>query len=422
MGGFAGRKSGYQQIHDHIYVRAIVISDGTKQAALLAWELAVMPTHLWEELSQRVSKELGIPAENVIFAAVHDHSAPAIAGMFGPPPAAGAPAGANRAARAPSPGTVAYTTKVENDAFEAVRRAQASLQPAKFGFGTGQAYVNVNRREYIPQKGWYRLGYNPEGPSDKTVAVLKFTALSGQPIALFVNYAVHCVVMGPDNLAVTGDLAGATSRYLEHYYHTNMAASVSSGWEMEPRPEEHISSGEGPVVIWTSGAAGDQAPISRDPAGDFTMVDGLGRILGEESVRVANSIAAMSSEASIESAQRVISCPGRRVEAGDGGPSLEYKFDDADPVSIRLSLIRLNNVALAGVSGEVFTHISQHLKRVSPVGDNTVMVTHANGSSGYIPSDDSFQPISYEVTASHLKPGCAENGIVNGFLEMMAAQ
>ena len=65
MGGYAGRTQGFQRIHDHIYARAIVISDGTNQAALLAWELVAMPTHVWEELSQRVSKELGIPADNV---------------------------------------------------------------------------------------------------------------------------------------------------------------------------------------------------------------------------------------------------------------------------------------------------------------------------------------------------------------------
>ena len=47
------------------------------------------------------------------------------------------------------------------------------------------------------------------------------------------------------------------------------------------------------------------------------------------------------------------------------------------------------------------------------------MVTHANGSSGYIPSDTAFDRISYEITTSHLKPGCAENAIVNGFLDMI---
>jgi hypothetical protein len=47
------------------------------------------------------------------------------------------------------------------------------------------------------------------------------------------------------------------------------------------------------------------------------------------------------------------------------------------------------------------------------------MVTHANGSSGYIPNDAAFDQISYEITTSHLKPGCAENAIVNGLLDMI---
>ena len=418
MAGYAGRTQGFQRIHDHIYVRAIVLSDGSNQAAVLAWELVAMPTHVWEELSQRVSKELGIPAENLILAAVHDHSAPSLVGMFGPPPTPGAPADATTAERAPSPGTIAYTTKVENDAFEAVRQAKVNLQPAQFGFGTGKADVNINRREFFPKEGWWWLGFNPDGPSDKTVAVLKFTDLTGKPIALFINYPVHDVVMGPDNLAITGDLAGATSRYVEQYYQGKISTRGDAGWDLTPRPEEQVS-GESPVAVWTSGAAGDQNPVTTDRGEDFTMVEGLGRILGEESVRVANNITVMSSQARIESAQRVISCPGRKLEPGKR-PRADYKFEDSDPVNIRLSLLMLNNVALTGVSGEVFTHIYQHLKRESPFND-TVMVTHANGSSGYIPSDDSFEPISYEVTTSHLKPGCAENGIVNGLLEMMGS-
>ena len=83
-------------------------------------------------------------------------------------------------------------------------------------------------------------------------------------------------------------------------------------------------------------------------------------------------------------------------------PRAEYKFQDSAPVNIRLSLLRLNGVALAGESGEVLTSIFQHLKQLSPL--NTIMVTHTNGSSGYIPGDGDFDQVSYEITTSHLKP------------------
>jgi hypothetical protein len=46
------------------------------------------------------------------------------------------------------------------------------------------------------------------------------------------------------------------------------------------------------------------------------------------------------------------------------------------------------------------------------------MVTHANGSSGYIPDDAAYDQVSYEITTTRLKPGCAEDAIVNGILDL----
>ncbi len=220
--------------------------------------------------------------------------------------------------------------------------------------------------------------------------------------------------MGPENYQISGDLAGATSRFVEQYYAGKLADGPRSdgGILLRRKPEE---AGSGVVAIWTSGAAGDQNPISMSGK-DFTMVDALGKILGEETVRVANGIRA-SPQARIQGAQKVVRCPGRKVEAGPR-PRKEYKFEDAEPVEIRLSVLTLGEIALAGVSGEVLTPIYLHLKRQSPVRQ-TIMVTHANGSSGYIPNDAAFDQISYEITTSRLKPGCAENAIVNGLVGLM---
>jgi hypothetical protein len=113
----------------------------------------------------------------------------------------------------------------------------------------------------------------------------------------------------------------------------------------------------------------------------------------------------------------VVTCPGRRLAPGPR-TGKEFKFEDADPVNIRLGLLMINEIALGGVSGEVLTGIGRRLSRESPFSQ-TIMVTHANGSSGYIPDDAAFDQISYEITTSRLKPGCAESAIVNGFLDLM---
>jgi hypothetical protein len=396
MNGFASRTQGFKAIHDNVYVRAIVLDDGTTQAALVAWESLYVPDAVWADVSKRVAAELGIRPENLLFAAVHDHGAPTLNLASG------------------TPAQAAYIHKVENDAVEAIRLGRARLQPARLGIGAGTAYLNVNRREPTSDGGW-ALGFNEKGPSDKTVTVIRLEDLAGKPIAFFINYPVHAVVMGPENYRITGDLAGATSRFVEQHYAGKDRPRSDSGPRMQMRPA-NVVGGDGVVAVWTSGAAGDQNPVSTSNGEEFALVESMGQMLGEEVVRVAAGIKT-APQARLWGMQQVLTCPGRLLEPGSSQRT-GYKFTDSDPVNIRLSLLMLDRIALAGVSGEVFTLIAQRLKAESPVGD-TVMVTHANGSSGYIPNDAAFDQISYEITTSHLKPGCAENAIVNGFLDMI---
>ena len=396
MAGYAGRTQGFRGIHDPLYVRAIVLDDGTTEVALVAWESLFVPDQVWAETSQQIATATGIRAEHVLLSAVHNHAAPTLA------PAQ------------PTAQQLAYRTTVQTAAVDAVRRAKAQLQPARFGIGRATAHVNINRREFTAGRGWW-LGFNEEGPSDKTVTVLRFEDLTGRPIALWINYAVHAVVMGPENFQITGDIAGATSQFVERHFAGNNRARSDAGMRLRLRPEEKPTA-DGVVAVWTSGAAGDQNPVSMASGEDFTLVDALGKTLGEAAVRAASTVT-VTADVSLRGVQKVVTCPGRRVDPGQT-PRADYTFKDADPVDIRLSLVTINDVALAGVSGEVFTLIARRLQREAP-SRQVVMVTHSNGSSGYIPNDAAFEPVSYEVTASRLKPGCAENAIVSGFLESM---
>lgn len=403
MSGYSGRKEGFKRIHDHIYARTIVLSDGNRLAAIVSWELIGVPTPVWEELSQRIQKEAGIAPEDLLLAAVHDHAAPTPAGMYGED----------------SSKAAAFTKQLEDSAVQAILTAKRNLRPARMGIGTEKAYVNINRREYSARQGGWWLGFNPDAPSDKTVTVIRFDALSGKPIALFINYPVHAVVMGPDNYQLSGDLAGATSRFVENYYSGKPEYEERNDAGAAMRLEPKDTSAD-VVAVWTSGAAGDQNPVSEARGEDFTMVDALGAILGEAAVRAVSSIQT-TDQANVWGKQQVVTCPGRKLEPGPR-PRKEYKWNDADPVNIRLSLLMINDIALTGVSGEPLTMIYQHLRNVSrTVSPSThiVMVAHADGSSGYIPDDAAFGQISYENAVSHLQPGCAENAIVSGFLGLI---
>lgn len=376
MSGYAGRGP-HQGIHDEIAVRALALDDGATQAAIVSCDLIGFRETVWDALAGRIERETGIRRANLLLAGAHNHA--------GPTP--------DLPAADQDPKRSAYLTQLLDTIVDSVRQAKANLKPARIGFGTGRASVNTNRRARTAQGGW-TLGVNPEGVSDKTVAVVRLDSAAGQPLALFVNYAVHGTVTGQRNMLISGDLPGATSRFIERHY------------------------GGSVVALWTSGAAGDQNAIY-GPAENFNHVDALGRILGEEALRVAGQIRT-SPRARIRGAQKIVTCPGQRPEKGaNAATGARIAFEDAPPVDIRLSLLMVGHIAFGGVSGEVLTLIGERLKAESPL-KATMMVTHCNGSVGYLPNDEAYKDVSYEILSSRVKPGCAESAIVNGLLEMMA--
>jgi len=374
----------FEGVHDPIFVRALVLDNGMHRAAIVAADLVEFGDTL--ELRKRVEQETGIPVANIIITASHDHNAPRVGTTT---PGATAQQG--------GPATASYTEEVYGKIIDAVRQARAALQPARMGLGKGKADVNTNR-DFFTTEGW-RLGSNPDGPSDKTVWVLQFESLAGEPLALLINYAVHSVFMGPENRLVTGDLAGAVERHVERSY------------------------GDKVVALWTLGPAGDQnprymnhGPDRRENEADYQLMDALGRILAEEVLQAAGRIERWPAEVRIEADERVVSCPAR-IPSRDG-KNLGMAVQPVDALNLRLGLLLLDQVALTWVSGEVVTRIYWHLQRESPLA-NTILITIANDRVGYIVDDASYCTPTFESTATPLQPGHAESAIVNGLVEMI---
>ena len=104
--------------------------------------------------------------------------------------------------------------------------AKENLQPARMSYGTGVSYINVNRDMIDPKTHNWREGPNYDGVSDKEVEEIKFESLTGEPIAVYYNYAVFNVITGTLDL-VSGDITGAASRYIEDSFDNKIVAAFS---------------------------------------------------------------------------------------------------------------------------------------------------------------------------------------------------
>ncbi len=418
--------------HEKLYVRAIVLDSGPARAALIGADQGGLPDALWVPASKQIAAELNCPVENIVMSATHTHSG------WGP---GASPFGSGRPRpqggfqavdpNQPPPPIVAQIV-------DAVRQAKAKLQPASFGFGTGMSYLNVSRDNIDAETHRWTQAPNLNGASDKTVAVLKFSAPDGELIAVYFTYAMH-PVNGFLSGFISADFAGAASRYVEQAYGDKVVAVFAQNASGDQNPLYLRASTNGMASRSAVKITGNV--LAREPVeaplrdGKVTAVpmdpqvrdnlervmDAEGVLLGEEVIRVMSNTSRMDSNPRIWAAQNTATCPGRKRldNAREGTPG---SYEDGDPVNMRLGVLRIGNVALASVNGEIYTPIEQRLKERSPLAD-TVMVTLANGAanSGYVPDDPSFGEYTFQVLGSRLKPGCAEDAIVGGFLDMIQA-
>jgi neutral ceramidase len=396
---------GSEGILDRIYARAIVIDNGASRAALVSADVGMFGEQVWRTVSQRIEKELGIPAQNLIMNPTHTHSA--------------------------SGGTA-------EQVFNVIQAASDKLQPARIGYGTGVSYININRNIIDRKTGKWWEGPNYDGPSDKTVAVIKFETINGDPIAVYLNYACHAVVTGNTDM-ISGDYPGATSRYIEDSFDDKIVAVFSTGAQGDQNPiyfqqtfdlrdiriKDYAKRGQD---ISNAMPPGGQGLNKQDPTvkklldQQKQMILTMGQMLGEEVKRVMRGMdtARMSTGGKIFAGQKMIRFPGRN-RIGQGRAGIEATYQDGPDVELRLSLLMIDDIAIGGCNAEIFNLIAQRFKRESPVG-RSIFVSMANGmgNSGYIPNDAAFGYQTFEVLSSRCKPGYAESAIVNGILDLIA--
>jgi len=398
---------GFEGINDRIYVRAIVLDNGLSRAALVTVDAGAISTKTWSQVSDLALSRWQIPRAQLLLTATHTHSVP-----FGDAPA--------------------LTQQIIGAMASAVQR----LEPARMAYGTGVSYINVNRNLIDATTHRWWEGPNYEGPSDKTVAVLRFESLAGRPIAVYYNYAVHGVLNGQLD-EISGDIPGSTSRYLEDALDDGIVAVWSTGASGDQNPiyfqqtydlrairiKEYASRG---IDISNAMPPGGQGLDKHDPKvakllnQQRQMTVSMGQMLGEEVLHVMRSSLERPLErVRIKGAQKTVTCPGRkRTDTGRAGYAGTYV--DASPIPIQLTAVQIGDVAITGVNAEIFTSIAQRLKSESPV-KATMMATLTNGAapSGYIPNDAAFGYDTFEVVSSNLKPGCAETAITEGLLDLI---
>ena len=358
MYGYGARATNVSTgVHDPLFAKALVVSDGTVEVALVTLDLGSFGADNTRRVRELVRRELDL--DGVLLIASHTHSAPAFDSSFPDPDAP-------------------WLSFMEEMAARAVVEAHGRLQPARLAVGWGRVEEGHNRRNVLPDGSvemmWGNRERLPTSPVDHSVAVVAFDSPDGAPLATLVNFACHPVVLGPENLEISADYPGA------------MMAMV-----------EETTGGQ---AMFVQGAAGDINPFwDKTPPseGGFEQMERMGRTLGAEVIRIRNGLVSFSQPASLSLRRETVPLEARwDLEDPDvqekfrslGGEALlqryRTRFADEHEAEIDTLLVG-NSLALATFPGEFFVEHGLRLKQGSMI-ENTLFVGYGNGALAYFPT------------------------------------
>ena len=381
-----------QDILDYLYATCIAITDAKGQTVLL-YSQDLVNSSQTETVRSAVSQTTGIPAENIMVAATHTHSAPDQSSKheninFWKLDYVNAMVEAAQAALADRSDAEMYIGSTATDRLNFIRHYK--LSDGTYGGSNFGNFANNPVQDYATE-------------NDPELQVIRFArAAEDKKDILLVNWQSHPLLTGGMTATdVSADFIGNARSYLEEK--------------------------TGSLFAYFTGAAGNHNPVSRIVE-DMRTEDHkeYGQMLGDHVLDALDNMAKLETgdikinrqmytckinhdmEDRIEDAKKV----AERYNATDRDTgnilARELGFSSvyhANAIIRRAGMeqtrdVELNAVSIGGFSliaapYEMFANHGTYIKEATPF-DMTFVITCCNGVNGYIPSTDAYDYGCYE--------------------------
>ena len=339
--------------YGQLTVRALVLENNNTRVAICSTDFLGFPGLLCEKVRRQVR---GIPPQNILIAATHNHSGP---DCYGFP---------NRDGKTSA--DLKYLDHVCNKLAQAINQAAAQLQPAHIKIATDRA------------QGKIAYNYYAEKLFDPRCSVIQAIDHKGKSIATLINYACHPEVIGSDQGILCPDFVGPLY--------------------------DRIAQEGGGTGIFINGALGGMVTADcRGPNGrDIQTWDEcirIGALLADEALRIVDN-APIRKNPTLSCKSTTIEFPveNQMMLAIMRMSPLGFEFNDRNTVTVQLNVVNLADAQMLTVPGEAMPNIGYYLKRKMH-GEHNLLLGLANDAFGYILTRedyDSFQRYEYITRTS----------------------
>ena len=405
LSGYGGRTGPSTGVLDNLYAKALVVDDGNERIALVVCDIIGFRIDTVNEIRAIIQQQTGIEPDNVMIMCTHTHSGPNL-----------------------SAADSAYVESLKLHVAGAVAAAVNGMGEARVGAAQGECRVGSNRRHPNSPSGPYNLYKYPDGTMDPTVMVLRVEDVSGNPIGLITNHAGHPVAWGHRELGISRDYPGYAVDVVENVWGNDVVAIFLQGccgnlnlnwiWdkpEQSPLPRRSM-------------------PIEREPR--LREVRRLGRILGGETLKAAETITDFTSDAMVKAARRDVEVPLRKdlpermqervaqakeekkpPEPGKRGSVYEAVAAGKETLRTEVQVLRIGDYFVVGLPSEVFVEFQIEIRQRSGA-DFTFVSELANDSISYVCTSEAYDEGGYEVRSSSLAPEAGQ-ALVDAAIELV---
>lgn len=326
-----------------LYARAMVFEKGEVRVAFVQLDLLGFPAVLAARVHQQVPR---IPADHILIASTHTHSAPDCYGFPG--------------LDGKSTSDLRYMDYVCAQAAAALNQAIDGLQPAQLKIATGEAKGKIAYNYYAPEL------------FDPRMSVIQAVAPGGDVIGTLVNYAIHPEVLGSQLGIVSPDLVGPLCDQLE---------ADGGGMGM------FINGAQGGMITADNrilDQLSDPLKARWKDARTWEECLRIGRLMAAEAQRIVQDAEPQGDPA--------LACYAREVRFPVDSElmwliirasPLNYPHNDDQSITTRMNLVSLGDAQILTIPGEALPNIGFYLKREMK-GKNNLLFGLTNDAFGYI--------------------------------------
>jgi hypothetical protein len=336
VSGGVGPSEPVTKIIGKLTVRALVVADGDTKVAICSTDFLGFPGVLCDKVRKQVK---GIPPENILIGATHQHSGPDCYGFVNE--------------KGETAADLEYLDSVCKKLADAINEADRNLQAVGVKIATGEA------------RGKIAYNYYAEKLYDPRCHVMQFEGSDGKVVATLVNYACHPEVIGPDRGIMSPDFVG-------------------------PLYERIAEKGGGVGIYMNSALGGMVTADCRDARGRDVQTweesVRIGNLLADESLRIVAG-ATVQKEPDLFcgtlTLKLPIDNPLMRMILNTSPLALGAKVDEQHRIATQVNVVNLGNAQMLTMPGEVMPNLGYYLKRKMH-GEHNFLLGLTNDAFGYI--------------------------------------